>query len=356
MSNPVAQPSPSSAPPAVPPQGVVMQMLMGAWVAKLASDLTRLGVPDLVARHGPVTAQDLVARHGLRVDAAALHRALRAAASLGLFSEDAQGRFGRTALTDPLTADSPVSVKPMVESFGGSWWRIWSGFGDAVRTGQPQARAQLGLEWWDYLRANPAELAEFSAAMKVNSLASQAGVLANLDLTGVRRVADVGGGYGHLAAALLARWPALRAVVVDMPEVVAQGPAQLDAAERAVADRLEWSGGDMFAAVPPAEVYVIKHIIHDWDDARCVRLLANCRAGLQGDGRVVCVDAVLPPLGDASGTAAKLLDLNMLVFIPGKERTLAQWHELFGAAGLRIAAVRPLQDTFGTSVIEGRRA
>jgi O-methyltransferase domain len=100
----------------------------------------------------------------------------------------------------------------------------------------------------------------------------------------------------------------------------------------------------------------MKHIIHDWDDERCIRLLRNCHQSMQGNGRVICVDAILPPLGDTSGAAAKLLDLNMMVFIPGKERTRAQWEALYRVAGLRIQSIVPLQDNFGTSIIEGVKA
>jgi hypothetical protein len=172
-------------------------------------------------------------------------------------------------------------------------------------------------------------------------------------------VVDVGGGFGHLAVALLQQYPKLSATVLDAPDVVKAAPARLGLTDPALRSRLSYQGGNMFDAVPPGDTYVLKHIVHDWDDARCERLLSLCRAGLTADakvGRVICVDAVLPPMGDVSGTAAKLLDLDMMVFIPGKERTRAQWEALYGAAGLEIVSVTPLQDNFGTSIIEGRKA
>ena len=103
------------------------------------------------------------------------------------------------------------------------------------------------------------------------------------------------------------------------------------------------------------DLYMMKKIIHDWDDARCITLLRNCAKRMEGDGRVYCVDAVLPPMGDTSGAPAKFLDMNMLVNIPGKERTESQWRELFGAAGLRLTSMTPLHDNFGTSIVEGRK-
>jgi hypothetical protein len=100
----------------------------------------------------------------------------------------------------------------------------------------------------------------------------------------------------------------------------------------------------------------MKHIIHDWDDAHCIRLLKNCCTAMQGVGRVICVDAVVPPMGDTRGAAAKLLDLNMLAMVTGKERTHAPWEDLYARAGLRIASITPLADNFGTSIIEGVKA
>ena len=105
--------------------------------------------------------------------------------------------------------------------------------------------------------------------------------------------------------------------------------------------------------MPPANVYIMKHIIHDWEDEKCVRLLTNCREAMQGDGRVICVDSVLPPMGDTENAPAKLLDLQMLVAITGKERTENQWRKLYEAAGFEISKITPLQDNFGTSIVEG---
>jgi SAM-dependent methyltransferase len=346
----------STAKESMPPQAVVMQMVLGAWMSRVISDVTQLNVPDVLKRHGAMSAAEMVARH--RVDAKPdfLERALRACASVGIFTEDGAGRFGPTELSDVLTFDSAVSVKKVAEVFVGGWaWKCWGGFGDAIRTGEPQARNQLGLDMWDYLRANPKEMEEFGESMKSNSLNSLRGVLENCDFTDVKKVVDVGGGFGHLAVALLEKYPHLQAAVLDMPAVVPIAKAKFPVNDAGIASRLEYIGGDMFESVPPADVYVMKHIIHDWDDERCIRLLRNCNQSLQGDGRVICVDAILPPLGDTLGTAAKLLDLAMMVFIPGKERTRAQWEALYQAAGLRIQTFVPLQDNFGTSIIEGVR-
>lgn len=338
---------------ALPPQAVIMQMAMGAWVTKVISETARLGVPDVLKQHGPMLAEEMVARHGIEAQPGSLERVLRACASLGVFTEDAAGRFGPTELSGVLTSDSPVSVKKLVEAIGGPWFKGWTTLDESLRTGKPGVRKVFGMEFWDYLNANPKELADFGEAMKANSLNSLKGVLGKCDFTGVKKVVDVGGGFGHLAVALLEKYPMLTAAVLDMPEVIPAARKRFPVNDPAVSSRLEYVGGDMFQSVPPADAYIMKHIIHDWDDERCIRLLTNCRQTMRGDGRVICVDSVLPPMGDASETPAKLLDITMLVFITGKERTRTQWEELYRAAGLEIRKVTPIQDNFGTSIIEG---
>jgi ubiquinone/menaquinone biosynthesis C-methylase UbiE len=330
-----------------------MQMAMGALVTKVVAEVTRLNIPDLVKRHGSMSAQEIIAKGGVSADRSALERLLRACAAAGVLTEDGSGRFGLNELSDTLTSDSPVSVKKIVEMFGGITTRVVSELGAAVRTGQPQVQAVFGMEFWDYLNANPKELEEFGEAMKSNSLNSLRGVLEKCDFAGASRVADIGGGFGHLALALLEKYPRLQATVVDRPEVVRVARQHLQVKDPGVAARLEYAGGNMFESVPPADVYIMKHIIHDWEDEKCIRLLENCRRSLQGDGRVICVDAVLPPVGNTGGMAAKLLDIVMLTHITGKERTEQQWTDLYHAAGLKIRSITPIQDNFGTSILEG---
>jgi hypothetical protein len=337
------------------PEAVVMQMVMGAWVSQTISAVTRLDIPDLLKEHGPQTASQLIQDHGVDARPDFLERALRACASIGLFSENAEGRFGPTSLSDVLTSSSPVPLKKLTEVFGGTWWKVWAGLPDALRTGQPQAKAQLGMEYWDYCKANPREMEDFGQAMKSNSLSSMRGVLEHCDFSGVRKVADIGGGFGHLAIELLRKYRDLRGIVLELPDLIPIARKHLEDEDQEIVSRMELVGGDMFEGVPRADVYLMKHIIHDWEDARCIKLLGHCRASMDGDGRVLCVDAVLPPMGDTGGTPAKFLDLDMMVFIPDKERTHQQWEELYHAAGFKITSITPVHDNLGTSIVEGKK-
>jgi hypothetical protein len=338
----------------LPPEAVIMQIMMGGWVARALSDVSRLGVPDLLKKRGAMTASELAAA-GLDVNIDSLERVMRACASVGVFSESSNGKFGPTSLSDVLTLDSPVSVKALAQEVGGTWLRVLTALADSIRTGEPQTRQVLGMEWWDYLNVNPKELATFGEAMKSNSLNSLRGVLEKCDLSGVRKIVDVGGGYGHLVVALLEKYPTLKGVVLDVPDLIPVAKKNFPVSNPSVASRLEYVGGDMFQSVPRADAYILKHIIHDWDDEHSVRLLRNCHDSMEGDGQLVCVDSVIPPMGDTDATAAKLLDLLMMVAIKGKERTQRQWDDLYRECGFRISTIMPLQDNFGTSIIVGRK-
>ena len=344
--------STGAAPQALPPQAIVMQMIMGGWIARAISDVSRMNIPDVLKKQGPMSAAELAAG-GIDANAGALERVMRTCASVGIFTENSQGKFGPTPLSDVLTADSPASVKVIAQEAGGLWLKFWMALPDAIRTGEPQARQIVGKEWWDYLKANPKEMETFGESMKSNSMNSMKGVLEKCDFTSTRKVVDVGGGFGHLVVALLEKYPGLRGVLLDMPELIPVAQARFPVSDPRVASRLEYVGADMFELVPRADAYIIKHIIHDWDDEHCLRLLRNCHKSMEGGGRLVCVDAVLPPIGDTGATPAKLLDILMLLVIGGKERTRQQWEDLYRSSGFRITSITPLQDNFGTSIVEG---
>ena len=336
--------------PPPPPQATVMQMMMSAWAAQTISAVTRLDVPDILQAHGPLTARQLTESHGVDARPELLERALRACASVGVFTEGADGRFGPTPLSATLTLGSPVSVKRFVELIGGGWWTTFAGLPEALRQGQPRAVTRSV----ETPPADPMHTQRFAEAMK-SRVESTRGVLEHGDFLRARTVVDVGGGLGHLAIALLSRYPHLRASVLDLPEVIAIAERHAAAEDPSVRERLSFVAGDMFADVPEGDTYVLKTIIHDWDDASCVRVLKNCHARLPGDGRILCVDKVLPTMGDTSASSAKLLDMLMLVSLPGKERTEAEWRALYAEAGLRVASITRIEARSGESIVEGVR-
>lgn len=335
------------------PSTAVLRMVMGAWISQSISTATRLDLPDKIKTHGPCTATQLVVRHGVDADPEFLERLLRACASVGLFSEDANGYFGFNRMSETLTKYAPGSIKKLVEIFGSTWWRAWNGLEDAVRTGHPQSKAQLGLDYWDFCKQNPSEMKNFAEAMKANSYNSIRSILEICDFSRIKTMVDIAGGYGHLSIALLNKYKELHGIVLDLPNLTPLAEQQASNEPEELRKRLNFLGGDMFQEVPPAEIYIMKHVIHNWDDEHCVKLLRNCHTNMQGQGRVISIDTILPPMGETGNTPAKMLDLNMLVFIRGKERKLEQWKSLYDLAGFKISQITPLNDNLGTSIIEG---
>jgi hypothetical protein len=344
----------SAGPNDKPPHAVLFEMLFGAWTAKILAEVVRLDVPDALAE-GPLTADELVRKAGVRAHPVALHRALRACAALGLVTEDSVGRFGPTRLSALLTRDTPGTLKRFVEYSGGTLWKIWSGLPEGLATGNSQARAQLGLDFFDYLAANPQALEEFSETLKAHSAVANVGIIERYDFSGIRTLVDVGAGYGPLTIAVLEKYPDIRGTVFDLPEVIDAAPANMPVKNESVARRLSYVAGDMFKEVPPADAYVLKLILHDWDDASCATILTNVCNRLERGGRVISIDNVMPPLGDVSDVPSKLLDVNMMLLLPGKERTRVEWEALYRGAGLTITAMVPVPDAFNMFIIEGRR-
>lgn len=344
----------SAEPHEKPPHAILQEMLFGAWTAKILAEVVRLDVPDALAA-GPKTADELVHQTGIRAHPGALHRALRACAALGIVTEDSAGRFGPTRLSALLTRDAPGTMKRFVEFSGGLLWKVWTGLPEGLATAAPQARAQLGMEFFEYLAANPKSLEEFGETLKVHSAVVNKGVLERYDFSGIRTLVDVGAGFGHLVIAVLGKYLDVRGVVFDLPEVVDAAPVQVPVRSDAIARRLTYVRGNMFESVPPADAYVLKLILHDWDDASCAAILRNVCERLEPGGRVIAIDAVLPPLGDVSDVPSKLLDINMMMLLPGRERTRVEWEALYRGAGLAITAMIPIPDAYNTFVIEGRR-
>jgi len=223
---------------------------------------------------------------------------------------------------------------------------------DTVRTGKPGADIALGTDIFSFFAQHPQNAARFDAAMSERTAAYAPSVARTCDFSDLRTVIDVGGGKGTLLVEILRRNPHLQGIVFEMPAVAARAEAVLDAAD--LGNRCEVLAGDFFTAVPPgADCYVLANVLHDWEDARAVEILGNCRRAMAGAGRVLIVERLIP--GDPAGAVPTLLsDINMLVLTGGQERTNDEYGALLAAAGLRLTAVRPVAAPYG--VIEGRPA
>jgi hypothetical protein len=308
-------------------------MITGYWISQIVGTLAELEIPDRLS-NGPLSFVELAKEIGC--DSAATYRLLRASASVGVVSATTDGRFGLTPLGEMLRSNVPGSMRDMAIALTGpAHWLPWGRLVEAVRRGERQTRATLGQELFEYYAANPGEGNAFTGAMSNLSAAVAEEVAGALDTSTAEHVVDVGGASGSIIAALLKRNPALHGTILELAHVVPRARAAV--IELGLSTRCNVLEGDFFKEVPKADIHILKYIIHDWDDEQSVRILSNCGRALQRKGRVVLVERALPE--DDRPSRASLADLNMLVLLPGQERTVKQYGELLAAAGLRLDRV-----------------
>jgi hypothetical protein len=324
-------------------------MVASLWIPQALHAAASLGVADAIAADG--SRSDEVAR-AIGADATATHRLLRALVAIELCTEHEDGRFGLTPLGSCLRADAPDSVRSWVRLMGGEMvWRSWGLLTECVRTGTPAPMLLEGKNAFEWMAEHPTEFAIFDHSMQELTRRAAPAIAAAYDFGGVHVAIDVGGGHGALLCGILQHHAHLRGAVFDQPHCAA-GAAAL-AAEAGVGDRCRFIGGDFFTAVAEgADVYLMKSVIHDWNDDRGVAILRACRAAMRADARLLIVEVVVPARPGTSPLDQMIAgtDLNMLVMTGGRERTEAQYRALCEVAGLRVARVLPTATAF--SLIE----
>ncbi len=298
--------------------------------------VTVLGVPDLLAA-GPRQSAELASATGADPDA--LHRVLRALAAFGILRQEAEG-FALASLGACLRTDAPRSLKPWVEFIARpAVWNAWGGMLHTVRTGETAFHHLHGQDIWTYRAGDPEESRIFDAAMSRGSARLAEGLLAAYDFAPFRRIVDVGGGDGTLLSAILAHHHGLRGTLLDLPHVVAGG--QCSSRAHDVADRFEVCAGSFFESVPAgADAYILKHVIHDWQDVDALTILRNCRAAMGPRARLILIERIVA-YGPGERDVA-LADLNMLVNAGGRERSEDEFRGLLAARGLAFVRSIPL--------------
>jgi SAM-dependent methyltransferase len=322
------------------PTEQMSQMIRAYWTSQIVGTLARLGIPDHLAK-GPLGAGEVARLIGCHPGAT--YRLMRAAIELGLVTSMPDARFVLTALGETLRSDLLDSMRDSAIALTApGHWLPWGQLSEAVRTGRCQTVETLGVELFQYYADNPSEGHAFTGAMSVTSRQVADEIAHVVDTSAARLVVDIGGASGTLIAALLNTNPTLMGTILDRPDVVSRAKAAV--AERGLSFRCSVVEGDFFLAVPDADIYLLKYIIHDWDDDRSIRILSNCARALRPNGRVVLIERLLPDDGTAGPQS--LADLNMLAVLPGRERTLGEYAALFARAGLRlnrvISSISPL--------------
>lgn len=328
----------------------LLRLTWGIHISRCIYAVAELGIADLLAG-GAASTDELAQLTGTHEPS--LYRVLRLLAALEVFDEHDGRTFALTAISDRLRSDAPIGMRSwatLLETLGGV--RPFEHILRTVKTGTPGFDTAFGMSPFKYLAQNPENAAAFDAAMSERTAAFAPSVADRYDFSDVRTVVDVGGGKGTLLVEILQKHAHLHGVLLETPGVAARADAVLDAAE--LADRCQVLAGDFFDQVPRgADRYVLANVLHDWDDARAIEILRNCRQSMANGGRVMIVERLIPEDG-SDAVPALLSDINMLVLSGGKERTNAEYGELLTAAGLKLGHVQPVAFPYG--VIEGLAA
>lgn len=313
----------------------MFKMMLGHIVAQVVHCAALFSLADHLAG-GPATAEMIARAEGL--DAGATYRLMRACTAFGLMTYDKGTGFSGTSLLATLRRDDPRCLRAMaIAEMGHGHWAPWGQLSEAIRTGGPRAEAVLGCGIFEYF-ASPR--GAFEAQAFAQFLAGISGTVAEaaarlIDTREVSLAVDVGGASGSLVHALMRANPSLRGMVLDLRHVAAEAAEEAEAL--GLSDRCLFVAGDFRDAVPPADLYLLKHVLHDWPDVTGLAILQNCRRAMRPGGRVIVLELLADDIESAPLVAK--VDLTMMVLCGSKERTLDEYKSLFAAAGLRFVRV-----------------
>lgn len=327
----------------------VYQLLNGFRASQVVALAVELGLPDLVGE-GSNTARALADATGS--DVSSIQRLLHGLAALGVFEEDEEGRFHETPLSACLRSGQPgYALSRMMVQEG---YLAWARFADSARTGRPVYEAVHGLPYFKHLAQKPDAATRFNAAMAAMAEVDGKALSGASNLADVGTIVDVGGGRAALMAAVLAANPAMQGVVFDLPSGLDGALAQLEAA--GVAARCRLVEGSFFENVPAGgDAYVLRFILHDWDDRDARRILLASARAMRPKARLLVIERLVPARYRASVDHLRIamVDLHMMVILGGRERTKEEFRTLLSAAGFRLVRTAPLPT--GTWLLEAVR-
>jgi O-methyltransferase domain/Dimerisation domain len=325
----------------------MIQFIINFWMSRAVYAAAKLGIADLL-KSGPRTVDELA--QATDTHAPSLFRLLRALASAGVFKKENDGRFALTPLSETMVTDAPGSTRWFLMSeLGQEHYPAWGNLMHSVKTGEIAFDNAFGMDIWKYFSQNPEDAAVFNDSMSANTAAVNEAITSLYDFSPFNKVIDIGGGHGGLITSILQKNPELEGALFDAPEVIAGARPKLEQA--GVADRCQAVAGDFFKAVPAGgNAYIMKWIIHDWEDQKAITILKNCRQHMQPNDRLIVVDCVVPENDEPD--FSKTFDLNMLVMTGGKERTKAEFEQLLAAAGFKL--LRVIATDLPACIVEGQ--
>ena len=332
--------------PSISPAAAVLQVISGFWSARAVYAAAKLGIADLI-QDGPKTAEELAVRTGTH--APSLYRLLRALASIGWLIEDDNARFGPTLITAGIQSGAPGSLRNLaITELGQEHYPAWEDLLFSLETGEIAFDHVFGMPNWQYWAGHPEHAQIFNQAMSEVTAIMEPAVLDAYDFSGFSKIVDIGGGRGTLIASILRENPKARGVVLDLPHVIELGRHHVQ--DHALSHRCDLVAGDFFEHVPEGgDAYILKWVLHDWNDERSISLLKNCRRAMLPAAKLCVIEAVIP-----SGNEPflhKFMDLNMLVMTGGRERTESEYRTLFEAAGFHLNRIA--STSLEIAVLEG---
>ncbi|MFG1792400.1 methyltransferase [Nocardia sp. NPDC049149] len=320
----------------VPGRIALMELMAAGWLTQAIHAAAELGIADALA-DGPRSGADLARTLGADEDA--LHRLLRLLIAHGIFTRRRDGRYALTSMAEALVRDSDVSLRDAALFFGSPTHRAhWSQLVDAVRTGKPVGVVLHGMSFFEQMQSDRELAMLFDNAMTSIGTLSLAPLVATYDFGRFDTVVDVGAGEGTVLIEILRRAPQSSGILFDLPEVA--DAAANKVADAGLAERCAIERGSFFDSVPPGgDAYILKHILHDWPEQDAGRILANVRAAMKPDARLLIIELVLPE--HHRPHPGKLIDLEMLVNTGGRERTAAEYRTFLARFGFTLKRVIP---------------
>lgn len=320
---------------APPPSVQMMQMITGFWTSCCVYAAAKLNIADLL-KDNPKTADELAeATHS---HAASLYRVLRGLSSVGVFRENEKQQFELTPLANTLQSDVPGSMKAMAIAQLGDHFNAWGNLVYSVKTGHKAFDNIEGMSVWEYYEMHPDEGVNFMKAMTGLTESVIQHVLPMYDFSSFKTIVDVGGGNGSLLMAVLDKATQTKGIVFDEEYVVEQTKESIQ--QKDYDNRCETAAGSFFEFIPgDADAYLMKMVLHDWNDEQCLKILKNCHKAMKPGSKLLVLDAVIPE--DNEPHPGKFMDINMLAMTGGRERTEKEFVALFDQAGLKLSRVIP---------------
>ena len=326
----------------------ILEIVQGFWVARATCVAAEFGIPDLV-KNGPKKNEQLAEAMGLH--APSLYRLMLALSSVGVFSQDEQQRFALTPLGEALCSDGPRSLRSFaIELLGRNHHESWEKLGYKVKTGGTVFNHVYGASEWQHNAKHPDEARIFDGAMASFNAVTSDDIVASYDFSPVGTIVDLGGGDGSVLVAILKAHPHLQGVLADLPHAIDGAWQRLK--REGLADRCVVVPADFFKLIPKGDVYLLKRIIHDWDDESAQIILQNCCAAMAHTDRLLLIESVIG--SENNVRFSKFMDLAMLVMTGGRERTETEYRALLGRAGLKLTRIIPTKTEM--SLIEAKRA